>query len=130
MHGEPYLYMHTGRTISVYEHAGRTISIYAHAGRTISIYAHAGRTISIYAHAGRRRGNNKEEEEEARTYSERKVDKDLLVFRGLILRDQLIMLLKNKIFFDEGDGVSVNDSLLIVVLVRELTKTCLSIAIN
>ena len=28
-----------------------------------------------------------------------------LVFRGLILRDQLIALLKNKIFFDEGDGV-------------------------
>ena len=30
----------------------------------------------------------------------------MLVFRGLILRHQLVMLLKNKIFFNEGDGVS------------------------
>ena len=32
--------------------------------------------------------------------------KEKLVFRGLILRHQLVMLLKNKTFFNEGDGVS------------------------
>lgn len=31
--------------------------------------------------------------------------KMMLVFRGLILRHQLVMLLKNKVFFNEGDGV-------------------------
>ncbi len=30
---------------------------------------------------------------------------DELVFRGIILRHQLVSLLKNKVFFNEGDGV-------------------------
>ena len=30
----------------------------------------------------------------------------LLMFHGIILRSQLTVLLKNKIFFDENDGVS------------------------
>lgn len=40
------------------------------------------------------------------TGREDSVGKQKLVFRGLILRHQLVMLLKNRIFFNEGDGVS------------------------
>ena len=32
----------------------------------------------------------------------------LLMFHGIILRSQLTVLLKNKIFFDENEGVSYN----------------------
>ena len=37
-----------------------------------------------------------------------------LVFRGLILRVQLIALLKNKIFFNEGDGVRLRRQFLMI----------------
>ena len=39
-------------------------------------------------------------------------EEEKLVFRGLILRDQLIMLLKNKVFFNESDGVSIGGEIL------------------
>lgn len=52
------------------------------------------------------------EERPVRSPSEKSYVRDLdegsndeLVFRGLILRHQLVALLKNKIFFNEGDGV-------------------------
>ena len=32
-------------------------------------------------------------------------DKRVLVFHGIILRSQLVTLLENKIFFQEGEGV-------------------------
>ena len=37
----------------------------------------------------------------------RKDDQRVLVFHGIILRSQLVTLLENKIFFNEGDGVSL-----------------------
>ncbi len=42
------------------------------------------------------------------TDSDSEPEKKMLVFRGLILRHQLVMLLKNKVFFREGDGVSLH----------------------
>ncbi len=42
------------------------------------------------------------------TDSDSEPEKKKLVFRGLILRHQLVMLLKSKVFFREGDGVSLH----------------------
>ena len=49
-------------------------------------------------------------EQEAQSQGEQDVgDGEELVFRGLILRHQLVALLKNKVFFNEGDGVRYRD---------------------
>lgn len=38
-------------------------------------------------------------------YTEEQPPKKILIFHGIILRSQLVMLLKNRIFFDEDEGV-------------------------
>ena len=38
--------------------------------------------------------------------SSRDTPKKLLMFHGIILRSQLTVLLKHKVYFDENDGVS------------------------
>ena len=40
----------------------------------------------------------------------------MLIFHGIILRSQLIALLKNHIFFEETDGVSVRVLLFLILL--------------
>ena len=40
-----------------------------------------------------------------RTYTDEQPKEKLLIFHGTILRSQLVMLLKNEIFFDEDSGV-------------------------
>ena len=48
----------------------------------------------------------------------RRDEKRLLVFHGIILRSQLVILLQNKIFFSEGDGVSITVTVLFAVLLH------------
>ena len=40
------------------------------------------------------------------TESEEEGESQVLMFHGIILRSQLVEMLKNKIFFNENDGVS------------------------
>ena len=44
--------------------------------------------------------------DEKHTESEEESESQVLMFHGIILRSQLVEMLKNKIFFDENDGVS------------------------
>ena len=66
-------------------------------------------------------------------YDERREDsheddhgRKLLMFHGIILRSQLIELLKNKVFFSEDDGVSLRRSVFICDVINTNELLCSS----
>ena len=47
------------------------------------------------------------DEQRGTVNSEQESDSDALLFHGIILRSQLVEMLKHKIFFEESEGVSL-----------------------
>ena len=66
-----------------------------------------GRRNSSSSSMGTQSPNYTDEREETLVVSDEDRGRKLLMFHGIILRSQLIELLKNKVFFNENEGVSL-----------------------
>ena len=60
--------------------------------------------------------NYTDEREETLIVGDEDHGRKLLMFHGIILRSQLIELLKNKVFFNENEGVSMHAAKLWTIL--------------